>query len=104
MARQQLRDKLARATIDQLAHEKDQAQIALSTLKLCFSREELQAQNQSKYALLCSAHKDIFSGHNGKLTQLRELNERTHRAMEELQATMSGKNVDLGQIANDFHR
>ena len=35
---------------------------------------------------------------------MRQMNERTHKAMEELQATLGGKNVDLGQIASDFDR
>ena len=93
-------------TIDQLAHEKDQAQAALQSLKLAFAREELSETTQAKYGSLCKSHKDIFapSHQNGKLSHLRDLNEQTHKAMEELQATIGGKNVDLVKISNDFHR
>ena len=41
LARRQLRERLARVTIDQLAHEKEQAATSLHSLKLAFAREEL---------------------------------------------------------------
>ena len=40
-ARRQLRERLARVTIDQLAYEKDQTASSLQSLKLAFAREEL---------------------------------------------------------------
>ena len=82
----QLREQIAKVTIDQLAHEKEKAQTALQALKQAFAREELNEQSQAKYAILCKSHKDIFapSNQNGKLTMLKELNEQTHKAMEEL--------------------
>ena len=43
VARRQLRDRLARVTIDQLAYEKEQAATSLHSLKLAFAKEELSA-------------------------------------------------------------
>ena len=92
--RQTLRENIAKLTIDQLAHEREKCEVSLTSLKKGFSEDEL-AGHSEKYARLATTHKDIFSGQSGKLIELRELNSETHRAMEDLQATLNGKNIDL---------
>ena len=52
-------------------------------MKFGFASEEM-ASNREKYFLLGAAHKDIFTGQSGMVTELRELNIKTHKAMEEL--------------------
>jgi len=63
-------------------------------LKFEFASEEMTSSSE-KYSKLGAAHKDIFKGQSGMVTELRELNIKTHKAMEELLATLNGKSVDL---------
>ena len=77
---------------------------SLKQLCLAFAKDELGGANQAKYAHLCTAHRDVFSSQSGKLARLKELNDRTSRAFEELQATLGGQNVDLTQIGADFRK
>lgn len=87
-------ENIAKLTIDQLAHEKDKCEAAMANLKLSFAKDELE-NHSDKYAKLATSHRDIFNGQTGKLASLRELNSETHRAMEELQGMLGGKNIDL---------